>query len=154
MAEMVEQKGGSVRRRITSFHGEYFFLSNFYASPVIYDLEVYPTAEHAFQAAKTHSLKERKQIALCLSPGMAKRKGQEVILRLDWDLVKLQIMRDIVQFKFSHHIPLRDKLLKTGNAELVEGNSWGDTFWGVSNGVGHNYLGEILMRVRKDLGGE
>ena len=42
-------------------------------------------------------------------------------------------------------------LLATGKATLVEGNSWGDTFWGVCRGKGKNMLGKILMRVRKRL---
>lgn len=35
---------------------------------------------------------------------------------------------------------LKQKLLATGNEELVEGNNWGDTFWGMVNEVGENHL--------------
>ena len=41
--------------------------------------------------------------------------------------------------------------MATGDAELVEGNTWNDTYWGVCNGVGHNHLGKILMQVRQEL---
>ena len=41
----------------------------------------------------------------------------------------------------------------TGDAELIEGNNWGDTFWGVCNGVGENHLGKLLMARRAQLRG-
>jgi predicted NAD-dependent protein-ADP-ribosyltransferase YbiA (DUF1768 family) len=56
-----------------------------------------------------------------------------------------------VKDKFSRNPELRVKLLNTGDLQLVEGNYWGDTFWGVCNGKGENHLGKILMRVRKEL---
>ena len=34
------------------------------------------------------------------------------------------------------------------NEELVEGNYWGDTFWGICNGEGTNWLGILLMAER------
>ena len=46
---------------------------------------------------------------------------------------------------------LGNKLLETGNQELVEGNTWGDIFWGVCNGKGQNWLGKILMMVRDEI---
>ena len=60
-------------------------------------------------------------------------------------------MYEIVKDKFSRNPELRVKLLNTGDIELIEGNYWGDTFWGVCNGKGENHLGKILMRVRKEL---
>ena len=43
---------------------------------------------------------------------------------------------------------LREKLVATGDAELIEGNHWNDTCWGVCKGIGQNNLGKILMEVR------
>jgi predicted NAD-dependent protein-ADP-ribosyltransferase YbiA (DUF1768 family) len=59
-------------------------------------------------------------------------------------------MEDLSRQKFSHP-ELRQKLLDTGSCTLVEGNTWGDTFWGVCDGVGENHLGKLLMTIRADL---
>lgn len=59
-------------------------------------------------------------------------------------------MLDLQRQKYT--VPyLREKLLATGDAELVEGNTWGDRFWGVCNGVGQNWLGRLLMQVRDEI---
>jgi hypothetical protein len=50
--------------------------------------------------------------------------------------------------KFTRHPQLARELVGTGDAELVEGNTWGDEFWGVCNGRGSNQLGRLLMEVR------
>lgn len=64
--------------------------------------------------------------------------------------MKLRVMELLLRQKFQ--IPeLGAKLLSTGSAELVEGNHWGDTFWGVYNKVGHNHLGKLLMKIRSEL---
>ena len=131
---------------INSFKHEYSFLSNFYPSEVELDGVVYPTVENAYQAAKTCDEEARLNIQ-CLTPGQAKRAGRKVNLRSDWDNVKVQVMGDLVLKKFVRP-DLREALLATGNQELVEGNYWGDIFWGVYKGEGSNYLGKILMGVR------
>jgi predicted NAD-dependent protein-ADP-ribosyltransferase YbiA (DUF1768 family) len=48
---------------------------------------------------------------------------------------------------------LRELLAGTRNAELIEGNYWGDRFWGVyvGDGKGENHLGKILMQVREEV---
>ena len=56
-------------------------------------------------------------------------------------------MRDLLVQKFGSG-QLREKLLATGDAELVEENTWGDTFWGVCNGRRENMLGTLLMDIR------
>jgi N-glycosidase YbiA len=138
---------------ITEFKDEYRFLSNFdQTSTILYDFMSYRSVEHAYQAAKTLNLEERKKIKACETPGKAKRMGQTVTLRADWEEIKLDVMRDLLYKKFSLH-PLREKLLATGTKELVEGNNWGDTYWGVCNGKGENRLGIILMDIRADLEG-
>lgn len=133
---------------ITSFSGKYEFLSNFYYSPVTYEGITYPTVEHAFQAAKTFDVTERRRISEMKTPGMAKRAGRRVLLRKDWEAVKFDIMKTLVTQKFEDE-KLKQLLLDTGDEELVEGNTWHDTCWGVCNGVGQNNLGKILMSVRK-----
>lgn len=137
-------------KQIASFQGEYRFLSNFYPSEVELDGMVYPTIEHAFQAAKTLNLDMRESIRQASTPGKAKRLGRIAPLRADWLGVRLDVKYGLVKQKFSKE-PLRTKLLNTGDAELIEGNWWGDTFWGVCMGKGENNLGKILMRVREEL---
>lgn len=113
------------------------------------DNVVYPTAEHAYQAAKSIDQKQRDVILTQLTPGQAKRKGRQIKLREDWDLIKLSVMYEIVLDKFERNPVLAHALLLTGSKELIEGNAWGDTFWGRSRGVGSNHLGIILMQVRQ-----
>lgn len=138
--------------KIESFEKEFAFLSNFYHSPIeCSDGLTYPTAEHAFQAMKTTNLELRKKIAAARTPGKAKRMGRRLALRPGWDDMKLEVMYEIVRVKFFSSRILKIQLLATGNRELVEGNYWHDTFWGVCNGQGENHLGKILMRVREEL---
>ena len=65
--------------------------------------------------------------------------------------VKVKLMFDLVTEKFKQNPELKQKLLETGNQELIEGNTWNDTFWGVCNGQGQNWLGKILMLVRSEI---
>jgi ribA/ribD-fused uncharacterized protein len=91
---------------------------------------------------------ERNRIAQLSTPGEAKKAGRMVTPRSDWENVKLNIMREIVFIKFDGHLNLKELLLATRDHELIEGNQWHDTFWGVCDGVGQNYLGKILMEIR------
>ncbi len=140
--------------KIDSFSGEHRFLSNFWYHPIRMGGEMYPTNEHAFQAAKTLQSKEREHIRLANTPGDAKHLGRVMTLRKDWEEVKLEVMYRINRQKFRYNEELKDKLLSTLGSELVEGNHWGDTFWGVCDGVGENHLGKILMRIRSELKAE
>jgi len=136
---------------INSFTGEYAFLSNFYPSFIVHEGILYPTVEHAYQASKTYILEEKLQIQGLEKPGQAKRVGRNVTLRDDWEKVKVPIMFSLLKQKFTEHPELQFKLLETHPRPLIEGNNWGDTFWGVCNGVGKNVLGDLLETVRFDL---
>ena len=136
---------------IDRFTGDHDFLSNFHPSPIEVDGILYPTVEHAFQAAKTSIPEEKQALAETATPGSAKHKGRKVQLRSDWEEVKVGIMEELVRLKFTTHGDLRAKLLAMGDAELVEGNNWNDRFWGVCRGKGQNQLGKILMKVRSEL---
>lgn len=140
------------QNRINNFRGTHRFLSNFFPAEVAYEGAIYPSVENAFQAAKCMSASERTVFAVC-SPAEAKRFGRRVRLRPDWEQIKLDIMRQLVTDKFMRSNELRRRLLATGSAELIEGNVWNDTFWGVCRGRGQNHLGRILMGVRDGLRG-
>jgi ribA/ribD-fused uncharacterized protein len=137
--------------KIDKFSGEYAFLSNFYPSVVVgLDGETYSSVEHAYQAAKTLDVRAQRTIREAPTAGVAKKLGRKVILREDWERLKLPTMGFLVRQKFREP-KLMELLVKTGDAELIEGNWWRDTFWGMYNGKGENHLGKILMRVRDEV---
>jgi ribA/ribD-fused uncharacterized protein len=140
-------QGNKMLTPITSFSGEHDFLSNFYPCDIDYEGLTFPSVEHAFQAAKTLNLLKRLDILNAPTPGKAKRMGRALELRAHWDDLKVEVMRDLLRVKFKNY-DLAHKLVNTGTADLVEGNNWGDTFWGVCNGKGQNVLGLQLQRIR------
>lgn len=141
---------------IAEFEGEYAFLSNFYPSPIFHDGIAYPTVEHFFQGMKTLDIAERKAIAGAPTPGKAKRMGRQVKLRSDWEQVKVYYMELGLKLKFKNP-ELAQKLIATGDEELIEGNWWHDNTWGscycdaCMNKAGRNMLGMLLMELRKEL---
>lgn len=137
---------------VKEFTGIYDFLSNFYRAKVTYEGITYPTAEHAYQAAKSTNMEIKKDIANIPSPSGAKKYGKTIEIRKDWEFVKLKIMYEIVSIKFENP-DLAKKLLDTGDAIIEEGNNWYDTYWGIylPTGKGENNLGKILMTVRKNI---
>jgi hypothetical protein len=132
---------------IHNFTGEYAFLSNFYERPVTIGGITFPTAEHAFQAAKCANAGDVARIHSMATPGGAKRMGRKITMRSDWEEVKFDAMVAVVSAKFQNR-ELADKLVATGDQELVEGNTWGDKTWGRVAGKGQNWLGKILMAER------
>jgi len=140
---------------ITEFRGPYRWLSNFDWREVEFEGLMYPSSEHAFQAAKTLDLELRKAIRDQPTYLKAKRAGRKLKLRADWEDVKVQVMETILRDKFTRHLDLRSKLLDTGDAELVEGNDWHDHDWGVCTcgdcPPGKNNLGKVLMKIREEL---
>ena len=140
---------------IDFFDGEYDFLSNFYNASCIFEEKLYPTVEHAFQAAKSLDHAERDWIAAAGSPGLAKRLGRRINLRPDWEKVKFDVMEECLRSKCADPA-LKQKLLATGDEELVEGNYWHDNTWGdcscekCKDIIGRNMLGNILMKLRTE----
>ena len=135
---------------IDKFDGEYAFLSNFYYSPFMFQGRQYPTVEHFFQAHKAKTYEDFISVLVEPTPKGAKQVGRKIKMREDWEMVKDTIMLEGLRAKFSIK-GLREKLLATGDEELIEGNHWHDTYWGVCNGVGKNKLGKMLMQVREEI---
>lgn len=138
-------------KKINSFRGDNYFLSNFYEVPVTFHGLTYQNTEAAFQAQKCLSVKEQEQFTN-LNASEAKKLGLKVTLRKDWETVKIKLMKEIVKAKFTQHPELAQKLIQTGDTYLEEGNTWGDRIWGTVDGKGANNLGRILMEVREELG--
>jgi ribA/ribD-fused uncharacterized protein len=128
--------------------------SNFAAYPIELDGKVWPTSEHYFQAQKFAGTEFEEEIRRVKSPMMAARMGRDRSkpLRADWERVKDEVMRRAVLAKFTQHAGLRDALLATGDALLVE-HTRNDSYWGDGgDGRGRNMLGQILVSVREELG--
>lgn len=135
---------------VNSFRGQYAFLSNFYEADVTYQGLTFHSNEAAFQAQKATN--EVIRASFCdKSASDAKRLGRNIVLRRDWDDVKVSVMKDLVEAKFDQHPELAARLLATGDAYLEEGNTWGDRVWGTVNGSGRNLLGQILMETREKI---
>jgi ribA/ribD-fused uncharacterized protein len=149
---------GTKPNRIESFSAENRFLSNFWPVEVQFEDIAYPSVEQAYKAAKTTDVATRLEISR-LKPN--KRDLGEKIeallskheIRTDWsDDIRLEIMENLLIQKFDGRDEgLRQKLIDTGDVELIEGNTWGDTFFGICDGVGENHLGKLLMKVRESL---
>lgn len=137
---------------IDRFAGERRFLSNFWPTKIEYDGHIYTSSEHAFQAAKAGIERDRQFVADSKTPGEAKRRGRSIKLRKDWESIKVDVMRQILKIKFAPDSELGRKLMATAGARLVEGNHWGDTFWGIDDRMGgDNRLGLLLMEIRTEL---
>lgn len=152
--QMLREHQEMAENSIRTFRGEYDFLSNFHAAPLEYGGLFYQNAEAAFQAQKC-AREEEKANFIEIPAAKAKRLGRQVKLRDDWESVKISLMEDIVRAKFTQNPHLAAKLLETKDRPLIEGNTWGDTCWGVDlkTGKGDNHLGRILMKVRAELTG-
>lgn len=148
---------------VSSFTGEYFWLSNFYEAEFTWRSVAYRSGEHAFQAAKAYAMAEPRihdmqdhieKVRDAPTPAKAKYYGRSVKIDLEqWETMKVQYMREIVHAKFSQVKGLAGQLISTGAMLLVEGNDWQDGFWGRYRNdqgkiVGLNTLGTILMEER------
>ncbi len=139
-----------------TFRGRYAFLSNFSRHPVALDGHVWPTVEHAFQAAKTADPAWKQRIQEASTPATAKRRGLRAPLRPDWESVKRDVMRAALESKSAPGSELAERLLATSDQELVELNHWHDVTWGRCScdehgGRGENWNGLMLMAIRAQL---
>ena len=132
------------------FRGELFFLSNLFGTKIQINELIFENAESAFQSFK--DLKRQREFEK-IDGVTAKKLGKKVNLRNDWTEIKKEIMELVLREKFSNEV-LKQKLIATGNTELIETNHWGDYFWGVCNGRGKNELGKLLMKLRKEFQSE
>lgn len=140
---------------ITSFSGEYRFLSNFWPVNITGILagRSFPSVEHAYVASKsTDSIIHDRLSCSNMTAAQAKSLGRTLDIRPDWDDVKFTVMCVLVRKKFEYP-ELAKLLLATGDRPLIEGNTWGDVYWGQCPiGKGQNNLGKILEHNREILG--
>lgn len=159
---------------IDSFSGEYRFLSNFYPVDVQAYGFAFKSVEAAYQAAKECFSLKRIEVITAFTHDSAfeakwrgsgdkqkklTRDPEWVVLELPrfWDTplfnrqpLKVRLMSSLLDQKFARGTQLRERLVATGDVPLIEGNTWGDTFWGVCGTEGENRLGKMLMRIRAE----
>ena len=136
---------------IISFSGEYRWLSNFSPVDVTLDGIQYKSIEHAYQSAKSDA-PEWKEFCQTHTAGQVKRASREIEIIPEWNSKKLGIMKELLNQKFADQT-YRDQLIATGIRRIVEGNNWGDVFWGVDSATmeGHNHLGKLIMEIRDSI---
>lgn len=132
---------------------EFGSFSNFSRHRIKIGKKIYPTVEHYFQSQKFVGTEYESPIIKASSPALAAKMGRDKKkpLRKDWEEVKEDVMYRGLQSKFYNHLELKELLLSTGDAEIIE-DSPIDYYWGCgANGKGKNRLGILLMRLRKEL---
>lgn len=144
------------KKTIGPFRGTWRFLSNFWMCKIVFDGMNFPSSEHAFQAAKSLDATVRLEIAELETPGHAKRYGRGLVLPTDWEDTKYTMMKKILRSKFTISKELHEKLIATGDRQLVEYNNWHDNEWGdctcenCKGKIGKNLLGKALMEIREE----
>lgn len=140
---------------IADFRGQHEALSNFARIPVEHNGVRYPTLEHAFQAAKTTNAGDHKLILEAPNPAEAKRIGKIVDRVPDWEATKDGLMAHLVLQKAHQNYDFANYLCSLEHYWLVEGNTWGDVYWGCTMPrqapyvwTGRNQLGQALMSAR------
>lgn len=135
----------------------YGVFSNLYRREIIFEGEVFPTAEHAYQAGKPRKKEVRDWLMAAPSPSLVAMAAHGLYIwdvRPDWNDIKFDRMRQILKEKFIQHQDLADLLRSTKDARLVEAsntNSPVNRLWGEVNGKGKNMLGILLMEIRTTL---
>lgn len=137
---------------IKGFFGEYRWLSNFHVCTIFNEqhFRAYSSTEAAYMAEKTLDFRIKDKFET-LTPKEARKYGQEIELRPDWEQIKIKVMYKVNVQKFTRHADLRQKLIDTGDKYLEETNWWRDKFWGAHFGEGENNLGKILMYIREGI---
>lgn len=136
---------------IKNFKGEYAWLSNFAPVTILFGNIEYPSVENAYMSAKNDT-PEWKEFCANHEPNVVKKQSKTIILRPDWDRIKLSVMYKCLKAKYIQE-PYRTKLLETGFENIQEGNYWNDEFWGINlkTGDGENFLGRLIMEIRRML---
>lgn len=134
----------------------YGAFSNLFQRAIRFEGEEFPTAEHAYQAGKARKKKVRDWILNAPSPGLVAMAAHGLYtwdIVPDWSKIKYDRMRSVLRAKFSQHEDLREILLSTDEARLVEAgtvNNAVNRTWGEVNGKGQNMLGLMLMELRAE----
>lgn len=136
---------------IYGLFGKYRPLSNFHIERLHVSGLFYTSSEAAYMSEKTYKLSEKITLCNCSTGLEAKRLGQRVTLRSDWEEVKYSKMLKVLREKFKQSVFCRDLLLSTGSKYIEESNWWNDNYWGKCHAYGLNNLGKILVQIRTEI---
>jgi|RifCSPhighO2_12_1023870.scaffolds.fasta_scaffold02188_9 ribA/ribD-fused uncharacterized protein len=135
----------------------YGVFSNLYRREIEFEGENFPTSEHAYQAGKARKPEVRKWLMDAPSPALLAMAAHGLYvwdINSDWSRIKFDRMKGVLMAKFTQHEDLKQLLLSTGTARLVESATVDNAvnrLWGEVRGIGKNRLGELLMEVRAEL---
>jgi len=135
----------------------YGAFSNLFRRPMEFEGRVYSTAEHAYQAGKARKDEVREWILSAPTPSLVAMAAHGLYtwdIVPEWSRTKFDRMRKVLSAKFTQHEDLKELLLSTGSARLVEAGRTDNAVnrtWGEVNGKGQNMLGVLLMEVRDEI---
>ena len=132
---------------------EFYVFNNFSAHAIEFRGKLYPTSEHAYQAAKCTDPQGQEAIRTARSPYQAKElanKTYKAAKDRDWGSKKVAVLEEILRAKLAQHPEAQEALRKSGNEDIVE-DSPTDSFWGEgADGSGQNMLGKLWMKLRDE----
>lgn len=137
------------------YSGRWNCFDNFSAFTVHLDDTTWPTAEHAYQAAKFASRDVAAEIYIASSAHEAKKRAHlaklQGCIRPDWPLVRTPVMRRVIRAKHEQHDFVRTRLRESCGLRLVE-DSGTDEFWGRgARWGGQNVAAKLWMELRQEL---
>lgn len=139
-------------KQIFFYEQEFYVFSNFSSFKLEWKGELWMTSEHAYHSEKFEDPKiiEQLKVARSAHDAMKIAYANRDKYRKDWNIVRLQVMKEILRAKVEQHPYVKKKLLESGNKELIE-NSWRDSYWGWGpNKDGENQLGKLWMEIREE----
>jgi len=145
-------------------------LTNYWVlcTKITYEGKEYPTPEHLYQARKfiypgAPAVNEKhaeairvastscKAKVLASAPTRKTRSAKGLAINPQWDEIKLQVMREVIELKFRANPYCHWTLMSTHPFDLEE-RPPSDSFWGVgADGSGKNHLGKLLVELREKL---
>jgi len=138
---------------INFYTPKFYMFDNFSAHAIEFDGKLYPTSEHAYQAAKCTNQEGKERIKNARSPLEAKRISNDIYKTAkgpEWESKKVGVMENILRAKLSQHAEVAEALKTSGHEEIIE-NSPLDYFWGGgADGSGQNMLGKLWVKIRAE----
>ena len=134
--------------------------SNLYRREIEFEGERFATSEHAYQSGKARKPEVKAWLMAAPSPALLAMAAHGLYywdVSPGWSRTKFDRMRGVLYAKFTQHEDLREMLLSTGSARLIESatvDNEVNRLWGEVNGQGRNMLGELLMELRTKLQSE
>lgn len=166
LAEEMPAIYNAFSKKIALFYtGKWYCFDNFSSFTVKWRNKLYPTAEHAYQAAKFMDddwvwIRMEGEITpiaeiirVAVSAHEAKKLGNSPIYHdYIWDgwddERKLSVMEEILRAKLAQHPYVERKLAESKGYLIIEDSNT-DRFWGHgANWDGHNHLGRLWMKIR------